>query len=175
MIKLDRLNLRAIEDVDSEKYHTWINDPDTNYWRGLYHPYSRTKAENELKKLMQDDPSQLSLAITDHVNEFIGLIGLRSICHRSRRAEIWIYIGNKKFWNKKIGQEALTGLVEYAFFSMNLHRVWLECDPSHVSAVKCYLNCGFLKEGILIDGYYRHGKFHNTMLMGQTRKVKNEL
>jgi RimJ/RimL family protein N-acetyltransferase len=172
MIKLERLFLRAIENADSEQYYNWINDPDTNFWRGLYHPHSRSKSDNEIKKMMQDDPSQLSLTITDYQNEVIGLIGLRNICYRSQRAEIWIYIGNKKFWNKKYGQEAITGLIDYAFSSMNLHRVWLECDPDHLSAVKCYLNCGFLKEGVLVDGYFRHGKFRNTMLMGQIRKEK---
>ncbi len=40
MITGKNVFLRAIETEDAYSYHNWINDLDTNFWRGLYHPMS---------------------------------------------------------------------------------------------------------------------------------------
>ncbi len=172
MITSSRIKLRAIENQDSSFYYNWINDNETNKWRGLYHPMASDDVESAISSLKKADPTKLSLMILNENNAPIGIIGLRGICARSRRAEIWVYIGEKGFWNNGYGQESLSTLVKYSFEEMNLHRIWLECDPEFSPAVKCYENVGFQKEGILKDGYYRRGKFRDTMMMGLIRKYE---
>jgi RimJ/RimL family protein N-acetyltransferase len=108
-------------------------------------------------------------ADTEGKSSFIGFVGLRGICPRSRRAEIWIYIGDKAFWGKGLGQEATTALCRHAFEEMNLHRVWLELDPENVGAKKCYEKAGFVLEGTLRQAYYRRGKYRDTCMMGLLR------
>lgn len=170
MISNSRVKLRAIEETDANHYYNWINDPITNHWRGLHHPLSSTEALADLKKLKITSSSEISLTILTNEEKPIGLVGLRSICSRSRRAEIWIYIGDKNYWNQKFGQEVISTLVRYAFEEMNLHRIWLECDSNFMSAIKCYEKVGFIREGQLKDGYFRHGKFHDTTIMGIINK-----
>lgn len=166
MILFNRIRLRAIEVEDRVIYHKWINDSETNFWRGLYHPMSLAEVTERLEELKRPSSEQISLVIEAENSEPIGLVGLRNICLRSRRAEIWIYIGEKKYWNQKFGQEALSALIKYAFDEMNLHRVWLECDPDFKLSVKCYEHVGFCIEGRLKDGYFRHGKYRDTIVMG---------
>lgn len=157
--------LRAIEDSDSQFYYKWINDPETNDLRGLYFPTSHEEANLYIKQLSIRSPSEFSFAIIDKHNNPIGFIGLRSICTRSRRGEVWIYIGNKDYWNKGYGHDSLKTIVDFSFKELNLHRIWLECDANFTSAIKCYSNVGFKTEGILKDGYFRHGKYRDTMIM----------
>lgn len=166
MISSQRLNFRAIENRDVAHYQRWINDSETNFWRGLYHPMSLVEAAEALETLKNSSQSQISLLIETKEFEQIGLVGLRGICPRSRRAEIWIYLGEKKIWNQKYGQEAIATLVNYAFEEMNLHRIWLECDPEYEQSVKCYSKVGFVLEGKLRDGYFRHGRYRDTIIMG---------
>jgi RimJ/RimL family protein N-acetyltransferase len=170
MITSKRIKLRAIEESDATAYFNWINDPETNFWRGLYPPISTDNALAEIKVLKQNDSTKFTLSIVDSDEKLIGIVGLRRICTRSRRAEIWIYIGEKNFWSKGYGQEALSSLVDYGFDEMNLHRIWLECNPEFTQAVRCYEKVGFEKEGILKDGYYRRGQYRDTMMMGLIRK-----
>ena len=148
------------------RYRQWINDAETNQWRGVYHPTSEEQARTFLAGESKACPERLTLAITNHQEQFLGLIGLRSICWRSRRAEIWIYIGAKTQWGKGIGTDAIGTLCDYAFDEMNLHRIWLECDLESIAATRCYEKNGFRREGILKDGYYRHGKYRDTLMMG---------
>jgi len=175
MIGHKRVQLRALSNRDSgdaENYEKWINDEETNLWRGLYHPTSSVEASQWIEQQMVTLPDRLTLSVdlkTKKGSQSIGFIGLRSICPRSRRAEIWIYIGDKSTWGDGIGGEAITALCRYAFKEMNLHRLWLELDPEHAPALRCYQKVGFVREGTLRQAYYRRGKYRDTCMMGLLR------
>lgn len=168
MIRGQKTNLRAIESADVENYHHWINDEETNQWRGLYHPTSKEEALKwiETERSTRSDAVAFSIQLE---GKHIGFIGLRGICSRSRRAEIWIYIGDKTFWDQGIGQDATQTLCDYAFFQMNLFRIWLECNPEFTPVVQCYKKIGFIEEGRLRKAYFRNGDFHDTCIMGLLR------
>jgi RimJ/RimL family protein N-acetyltransferase len=167
MIIGQKVALRALETRDAPEFKLWINDPETNFWRGLYHPMSEADAVNWISRESSPDPSRLTLAIEAIDGRFVGVIGLRGICARSRRAEIWIYLGDKGIWRKGFGTDAVAILCDYAFKQLNLHRIWLECDPEHAAAIRCYEKNGFRAEGVLRDGYFRHGNFRDTTIMGR--------
>ena len=174
MITGIKTSLRAVELEDAETYYLWINDPETNLWRGLYYPTSLSEARSWIQN-NQHTKDQLTLGVLDSEKKIIGFIGLRQICSRSRRAEIWIYIGDKTKWNQGYATNAMHILCNYAFQEMNLYRVWLECDPEHIPAIKCYEKIGFHKEGLLRKAYYRRGKFRDTCLMGLLRDEFKEV
>jgi len=166
MIRGKNIQLRAIEERDFGLYYSWINDEETNQWRGLYHPTSLEEAKDWIAKQRKKEPERLSLAIETSDRALIGFVGLSSICARSRRAEIWIYIGSKDHWGQGFGEDTIRTLCGYAFNEMNLHRIWLECNPEFENVVRCYEKVGFKTEGFPRDAYYRNGKFRNTCIMG---------
>lgn len=172
VIKSENIVLRAPDLTDAKAYQSWINDPETNKWRGLYHPMNTESADAWIREQSQSAPDRLTFAIMtsgSSKGHHVGFIGLRSICPRSRRAELWIYIGDKKAWNKGFGQQSVRALCRYAFDEMNLHRIWMLCDPESDGAVKCYAAVGFQKEGLLRQDYYRRGKYRDACLMGLLR------
>jgi RimJ/RimL family protein N-acetyltransferase len=160
--------LRAIESEDAGSYHQWINDEETNQWRGLFHPTSREEALAWIEQQRQKRPETLNLSIETN-GEHVGFIGFRGVDARSRRAEIWIYIGSKAHWGQGLGRNAVQALCDYAYLQMNLHRIWLECNPEFSAVVRCYEKVGFKEEGRLRDGYYRDGKFRDTCIMALLR------
>jgi RimJ/RimL family protein N-acetyltransferase len=170
MINGKTIYLRAIGLEDNKFFNQWINDSETNYWRGLYHPMS---IENSLEWLKQNSVithEKICFAVCDNQHNFIGLIGLRSICLRSRRGEIWIYLGNKEKWGHGIGSDAIKTLCDYSFNQMNLNRIWAEIDPENMGTLRCLEKSHFTKEGVLRAGYYRHGKYRDTMILSILRK-----
>ncbi len=157
---------------DARRYEAWINDDETNFWRGLYHPTTTAEAKRWIKEQMHAAPDHMAVAIEMGSNgkpTTVGSMGLRGICPRSRRAELWIYLGDKAVWGKGLGQEAIFALCRYGFVEMNLFRIWLETDPQHRSALRCYEKAGFINEGTLRKAYYRRGKFRDTCIMGLLR------
>jgi RimJ/RimL family protein N-acetyltransferase len=173
MIQGKKIQLRAIEPKDTELYFEWINDAETNQWRGLHHPTSKAESQAWIQEQMESRADRLTFAIeiaADEKNKaLIGFVGLRGICSRSRRAELWIYIGDKKRWGAHHGQDCIATLCRYAFDEMNLFRIWMECDPAFLAAVKCYEKVGFVKEGTLRKAYYRRGEYRDTCMMGLLR------
>ena len=169
MIRGKLVNLRGIESKDVEQYHAWINDEETNQWRGLYHPANREEASAWIESRRGQKGDAVNFAIETTQGELIGFIGLKAICSRSRRAEIWIYIGSKSHWNKGVGSDSTQTLCSYAFKEMNLFRIWLECNPKFENVVRCYEKIGFVKEGVLRKSYYRDGSFQDTCIMGLLR------
>ena len=45
------------------------------------------------------------------------------------------------------------------------HRVELEVVDLNERAIKCYLNCGFTKEGVRRNRYFVEGQYRNVILM----------
>lgn len=170
MIHGQLINLAAVEPDNARAYHQWINDEETNQWRGLHHPTNFDEAQSWIEQKRKVEPSSLSLSIiTKEDKVHIGFVGLQNICSRSRRAEFWIYIGSKSHWGQNIGEDVTRAICTYAFKQMNLNRIWLECNPEYSRVVRCYEKVGFVQEGRLRKAYYRDGEFRDTCIMGLLR------
>ncbi|MFH1187444.1 MAG: GNAT family N-acetyltransferase [bacterium] len=61
--------------------------------------------------------------------------------------EIQIVIGEKKYWGKGIGSEAIKMAVKIAFEKFGYTKAYLEVRPNNLRAIKAYKSCGFLKKG----------------------------
>jgi len=53
----------------------------------------------------------------------VGKCALTYIDHLNQSGEIGIYIGNKGYWNKGYGTEALILLLDYRFKVLNFHNI----------------------------------------------------
>ena len=79
----------------------------------------------------------------------IGEIELDHIAWRSGEAELKIDIYDGAMHNLGYGTDAVTTLLEHAFFKMNLNRVYLRVQAINTCAMRCYEKAGFKKEGRL--------------------------
>jgi len=69
-------------------------------------------------------------------------------------AELGIMIGDRDYWDKGYGSEAVTTLVSYIFHQTKLKRIYLKTLNSNRRAQKCFQKCGFTSYGHLSkDGY----------------------
>lgn len=99
----------------------------------------------------------------------VGDCGLRAIDWKSRKADFFITIGEKQFWDKGFGNDALRIVTRLAFEKMNLNRLWLTVLVDNSRAVRCYEKCGFIHEGLLRQESYVDGKYRDVFMMGLIR------
>lgn len=78
--------------------------------------------------------------------------------------------GESSEWGKGYGTEATRLLVQHAFETMNLNRVWLLVYEFNERALRAYERVGFQKEGVLRQEMYRQGRYWNTILMAILRE-----
>jgi len=68
--------------------------------------------------------------------------------------ELGIMIGNRDFWDRGYGTDAVTTLVNYIFCQTKLKRICLKTLGSNNRAQRCFQKCGFTTYGHLVkDGF----------------------
>ncbi len=93
-------------------------------------------------------------AIETTDGKHIGNCCYYNINETKGETELGIMIGNRDYWDKDYGAEAVTTLVNYIFGKTNLKRIYLKTLKLNSRAQKCFQKCGFTPYGHLFsDGY----------------------
>ena len=155
--------LSPINLEDAEQYAVWLNDMEILENLTLMTSVVTVDSEREfLKTLAQAHNYGIIDIKTD---QLIGNIGFKDIDHLHRTTEIGIFIGDKSYWDKGYGQEALSLLLDYAFKKLNLHTILLRVYDFNQRAIACYGKVGFKKIGEIRDGFIRNMEYHNIIMM----------
>jgi RimJ/RimL family protein N-acetyltransferase len=164
------VRLRAYEKSDADALFRWFSDEEVTRWLGPPAFPSRAHQEKfiELASASSDDAKYFAIETLD--GKLVGDCGLRFIDWKSRKAEFFITIGEKQFWGKGLGSDALRIVVRLAFDKMNLNRLWLSVLVDNPRAVRCYEKCGFVREGLLRQESYVDGKYRDVLLMALLRE-----
>lgn len=180
----DRIYLRGItrEDIAGNMAN-WPNDSEVTEYMvmgtvpnsgPLY--CSWDSIDREYEKLRESKRDVIFAIVENKKDLLIGIAGLYEINWLSRFAELRIVIGEKKFWNKGYGTEAVNLLVEYGFDKLNLHKVELGVNASDERANKAYIKAGFVYEGTKRHYHFRNGRYYDaklySILEDEYRKMK---
>ncbi|TPG88166.1 N-acetyltransferase [Brevibacillus laterosporus] len=160
-----RIYLRKMTADDVTIYHTWRNDMEvmrtTNPSIDLFTLDSTQEFVN-----LGSSTSKSYMIIDKESESSIGIVSLIQIDYKNRNAECIIDIGEKAYWGKGYGTEALKLLLDYAFLELNLHRVSLRVFSFNKKAIALYERMGFKHEGILREYIFRDGKWSDVFHMG---------
>jgi RimJ/RimL family protein N-acetyltransferase len=160
-----RIYLRAMEEDDLPCVRIWFNDPEIRRLVGEVAPMSAAGADQFLERIKADE-NRVWLTIVLKENErVIGEAGLLRIFYPWRTADLSIVIGDKFYWDKGYGREAILLLMDYAFGSLALHRLAIGVVGFNERALKFYERVGFKREGIQRDGYFSNHQFSDFVMM----------
>jgi RimJ/RimL family protein N-acetyltransferase len=104
----------------------------------------------------------------------IGLVDLSGFNWSARSAWVGIGLGERDFWGKGYGTDAMQVILRYAFEELNLNRVNLDVFEYNERAKKSYLKCGFVEEGRTRKAMTRDGKRWDIIYMGILRSEWEE-
>jgi RimJ/RimL family protein N-acetyltransferase len=169
MIYGEGLRLRAIDQADLELFVRWLNDPEVTAGLARHLPLSMQEEVHWFNKLM-DRPAEerpLTIEILQEGGSWlpIGDLGLFNIDWRSRSAELGIVIGEKNYWDKGYGSEALRVLLEHAYHTLNLNRVYLRVFDYNKRAIRAYEKLGFVLEGRMRQAEFYNGVYVDVLFM----------
>lgn len=159
----ERCYLSPIELDDAPKYAAWLNDPEVT--EGLVMATAVISLSNE-REILARLAKEHAYAVVDKASdELIGNVGLLNVNHLHRTAEIGIFIGDKRFWGKGYGREAMGLLIDYAYAKLNLNNLMLRVYAFNERAVRCYEALGFKKVGERRESLTVGRKAHNEIFM----------
>ena len=148
---------------DAEKYSEWLNDLEVISNLTIYSSVINTETEKEfLAKLSKEQ----NYSIVDNATDkLIGSCGFADLDHLNQTAEAGIVIGDKNYWNKGYGTEAMVLLLDYGFKVLNLRNVMLRVYSFNERAIRSYEKAGFKKIGNRREALRRGDKSFDIILM----------
>lgn len=171
MLKGQKILLRAMTRDDLERLCLFNNDVEVEVAGGGDPPLPQT-----LARLQADFDVNASKGGRDGTGFaieadglFIGQCALFNFDNVARRCELGITIGDKNYWGRGYGTDAVRVLIDYGFRHHNLHRIYLTVNSTNLRAIGAYRRCGFVEEGRLRAHMWNNGDYIDLVQMGILR------
>jgi len=162
-----RLILRHFTDADLVPFMAYRNDPDVARYQG-WERISEAEAHTFIaeQKLVQPGvPGQwFQIAITlKETGTLVGDCALKIDEHDERQTEIG-YTLARAYQGKGIAAEAVSRVLDYAFRTLELHRVIAITDCENTASVTLLERLGLRREGHFIQNVWFKGKWADEYL-----------
>ena len=163
-----RIYLREVRLSDvNENYYRWMNDPEViQYLESRFFPNSREMIELYVKQMEESTDIVFMAIIVKDSDKHIGNIKIHRINWFHRYAEVSLVIGEKEFWGKGYGTEAINLAVGHAFNTLNLHKLSARMYANNVGSIKAFKKANFFKEGLLKEHCFCRGSYVDKVLLG---------
>lgn len=171
MLRGEKVTLRPVTRDDYPRFLSFSNDVEVELAGGGDPPVPR--ALEYVQKFFEEGSGKTIFAI-EADGKLIGGCGLYHIDESSRHAELGISIGDKEYWGRGYGREAVSLVLDYAFRLRNLRRVWLEVHAENERAIRAYHACGFVEEGRQREHMWLAGRYVDNVMMGVLREEWSE-
>jgi len=188
MIIGERIRFRGVERGDIPKFVDWLNDPEVRHGILIHNPISQADEENWFEGMLKRPPDEHVFGIEVHLEDegtglpsvkagestqaasvekwrLIGTYAFNDIDWHNRSAEFGIMIGEKSYWNRGYGTEAVRLLARHGFNTLNLNRIFLHVFGNNPRAIHAYEKAGFIHEGRERQAQYMNGKYIDVLVM----------
>jgi RimJ/RimL family protein N-acetyltransferase len=172
MLHGDKVVLRAIARDDLPRLWQFNNDLEVEVAGGGDPPIPQS-LERLLAEFDQDaarggrDNARFAIEADGIV---VGQCGLSAFNETDRTVELGIAIGDKAYWGRGYGRDAVRVLVEYAFRYRNMRKVWLRVWGNNERGIRAYRAAGFVEEGRLRRHVWSAGEYVDLVYMGILRE-----
>jgi len=168
--------LREVTREDVTRLYGWLQDEEVSAsWYGIdssgepihvgYSPRQLMEAPaEEWEQLLASlDRKVFSIYMTEeqHIGE-----GQLVLEREVGSAHVFILIGVKALWYQHYGSAAMIKLLDEAFNTYGVHRVWLAVPEYNQPALHMCEHIGFVLEGRLRGRQLRSGQWYDSLSMG---------
>ncbi|AOH56775.1 GNAT family N-acetyltransferase [Peribacillus muralis] len=165
------IELQYFERSNIEQLINWIPSAEfTLQWGGpaFQYPLTSEQLEKYLEEANKEDSDTYIYKVIDQESQkVIGHISLGRVdrVHKSARVGK-VLVGSSEVRGKGIGSEMMKAVLTIAFEELKLHKVTLGVFDFNASAIRCYENAGFVREGFLRDARKNGDEYWNLIEMG---------
>jgi len=163
----EKVYLSPVCSDDWETFEKWNTDCEVQHLlgggAGVY-PSAITASGAE----SQSRNKNKFVIVCKETNKVIGNCGFNTDDVANRYAKIGIGIGEKEYWSKGYGTDALCVMLDFGFNVRGYNNISLNVFDYNKRAIACYEKLGFKKQGVwrecMIRGEKRYNCFHYDFL-----------
>jgi len=141
--------LRGKRREDALADYGWRKDPEMARYDGAK-PITNSLAD--FRALFEDElenpiPFRRTFGVEDEEGRHIGNVMYYNIDRVKGEAEVGITIGDRRYWNRGYGTDALKTLIRYLFANTGMNRLRLKTLDWNRRAQRCFEKAGFVHCG----------------------------
>jgi len=170
------VTLKKTTREDVGRMAEWLNDAEVNaMWYGLgddgkpmhhgYSPHELFHASDEELGLVVDNEDRKIYSVFSQGGEHIGE-GQLVVDWPLLEAQLFLLIGRKELWHHHYGTVAMIRLLDQAFETLGLHRVWVDVPEYNEPALQICRHLGFVLEGHMRKSHRKDGEWYDSSAMG---------
>lgn len=171
-----QVTLTTASREDAARVAQWLDDAEVNsVWYGVdgngvpvhigYSPHRMADASDEDVQSIFEHEDRKIYSIYTQEGDHIGEAQL-VVEWPLQEAQAFILVGRKDLWHHHYGTMAMIGLLDEAYETLRLHRVWVDVPEYSEHAIQLCEHIGFVLEGHLRETHLKDGKWYDSMAMG---------
>ena len=164
----EKVFLSPLNPVDVDRYTLWLNDLEvTQYLTISQRIFGLAKEKDYLEEKAKSDAK--AFAIVDlESDKLLGACDLFDVDLVHGVAELGIMIGEKSYWGRGYGRDAVKLILDFGFNILNLRNIWLRTLSVNDRAIKSFEYAGFKRIGERRNAYTINGASYNWVFMDIT-------
>ncbi len=151
VVEATGVRLREVVSTDLETVRAWRNDESHRRWFFDSSEISEAQQRAWWNGYLTDEADAL-FVIEAEGSRAVGTLGLEEIDREAGTAKLGRFLVASPD-DASLGSLAVSALLDYAFQTLGLQRVWLEVKEAHADAIALYESCGFAVEGTQVDAF----------------------
>ena len=169
IVSTKRIYFRSIDiqDIDNG-WLDWINNPLLNKFLVHKKPTTHSDLVEYLNKSKPPLAYMFAVCLVDG-DEYIGDVKLGSIDWINRHASYGRLIGSNNSRGLGLGTESLVLLAYYAFYVLNLNRIYSGVVDKNIASIRSNEKAGAVNEGVSRKSSYINGIYNDSIMFGLTR------
>lgn len=168
--------LREKRVADAREDYAWEIDPELAYL-DADSPTTLTFSQylaDYVDELDNFSHTSRRFAIDTLDGKHIGNCSYYNISQTKGTAELGIMIGDRDYWSKGYGTDAVTILVNYIFGQTDLKSIYLKTLDSNIRAQQCFQKCGFTEYDHMVKAEFHFVlmEIHRNQWPGNSRPLR---
>ncbi|GGS11898.1 GNAT family N-acetyltransferase [Streptomyces nojiriensis] len=170
------VRLRALRAEDAEHHLRWRNDPEVVRWAAAgdpsFGPVTAEAVGIAFGTMLRLSPRESAVFTVEDLasGRVIGMADFRDLDPYAGVATLGITIGEREFWGRGHGSDALRLLIGHLFGAYGLSRLELDTWSGNERAVRAFAGLGFREEGRRRSAVLMEGRRYDSVLFGMLRE-----
>ncbi len=160
-IRGKRVRLTPLQIENIHTHFQWNNDPELNRLDSEL-PFREERFgtfKRRFELMMQPTAMDVDLEIHEIDGPLIGVVYISEISRHNRHCRVGLSIGDRDYWGRGFGREALELVLAYCFDELRMHRVAAETFEFGTAWQNLVEGTGFHHEGVSREYLFRDGKY----------------
>ena len=170
-IEGEHVILRPITAEDTDDIVRWRNSPEVIKYFIFRETFTAQMHEHWLETKVASGKVIQYIIIDKDNGKKVGSVYLKDIDPVNESAEYGIFIGESSARGRGLGSETAKIFTDFAFSSLQLHRISLRLLSNNATAQRSYEKAGFVIEGVFKDMVKLNGEFTDIIFMARLNKT----